>query len=659
MADLITEEQAETAAEQDGSVPEEERRPMIAIELKRLIGYPPSSQDVVDSIHSQLVEAMWSRYRQENSGGVNDDDEEEEDGDDLQSVENEEKERDSSASEPPRLPPDFDRQIQELLDARIARCGKPPRVSVVTEAAAAASSAESDATADTTSSVPLEYLVLRYPPKIHNPLAAASSSSRDSSGYLLDTAHAWNEIQKLARVPLPLPLPPLDDEDDGTPSSSQDDSPLAFLQKLTTHLINTGRTLTWKYAMANELRDILKQELLWKQHQEWTSTQRQAKLDSLYGVRETLVHQTEIAQLDVDRLLEERDKSVSQELMVQYQQLERKEQQHRDGGASVLPSAADLDLCREFQLLGMMPHEEEFEEDEDAWGEESLGGGSIDDDYSSDGSGTDQGDDDDSLIGNVVDVGDSQEVLPKESNVPEISAAAKEATLDSIANETEATAQTESQESQELALILPFQRRQERRKRAKERKRKERLEAEQEAKREKLKALQEQLRTQYTTRELILAQTMLNALEKKVENVDELLENLQDEVWAAEEEEEEQATSKQKTTDNSTSNNDASLSLLDQVLAMILGALPTNPGMTPQQQYQFAKSEHGAIAKGWKDYFGRLPPAVIAGRSQEEEDVPDAAQIVKANEEPTMTPEEQREALGIVDNDDEEWDAGD
>jgi hypothetical protein len=101
--------------------------------------------------------------------------------------------------------------------------------------------------------------------------------------------------------------------------------------------------------------------------------------------------------------------------------------------------------------------------------------------------------------------------------------------------------------------------------------------------------------------------------------VDELLESRQDEVWAAEEEEEEEeeeehqkelvdATNLATPTGNTTSDvqDGKQLSLVDQVLAMILGALPVVPDQSLQEHYHL-RQEHETIVAGWRAYFGRLP----------------------------------------------------
>ncbi|KAL3913680.1 MAG: hypothetical protein SGILL_006393 [Bacillariaceae sp.] len=637
--------------------------PLISIELKKLIGYAPSSQDVVDSIQSQLVEAMWSRYRQENGDGEID-----------IVAESEEKLEGSSKGSPVLLPPDFDSQMQELLEARIARFGRPPTSSTTAlEGGETSCPADNQAVADNTATPDssatqqpqhFEHLVLSYPPKIRNPLATMGSSNS-----LLDAAKAWNEIHQLGNV-LPLsPLPP-PQEDQGDRYPRETSSPSTdFIQKLTTHLVNTSRTLTWKYAMAKELQQIIKNELLWKQHEEWCTVQRQAKLDNLYQVRETLVHQKELAQDDWEHLANARDQKVAQELVVEYQRQRLLEEKESDGAAGV-DSTDDLDLTQELRAMGLMPRQngsdvENDNNQEDMWEEESLGAGSYSSyGSSSSSSSSNEDDDEEDSIDNDQVGGEIKTLkggIPTEIKIGEDAVNADDSSKneENQQNDTEEEGMYRIMEEERPPLTLPFQRRKERRKRAKEQKRKEKREAELETKREKLRAIKERLEQQHTSRELILSQTMLNSLQKKVENVDELLESLQDEVWAAEEEDEEEAIKTGLGSSNRTEK--PSLSLLDQVLAMILGALPpTDPNKTPKEQYAFAKSEHSAIVEGWESYFGRLPPAVNADSSVKD-DGPEAITepAGKTSQAPKPTPQEQRDALGIVDNDDADWDVDD
>jgi len=177
---------------------------------------------------------------------------------------------------------------------------------------------------------------------------------------------------------------------------------------------------------------------------------------------------------------------------------------------------------------------------------------------------------------------------------------------------------------------------------------------------------------------------------KKVKDVEELLENLQEEEWAAEEEAE--AAAEREEQEQLEEQNKKELSLLDQILAMILGALPMEPGSKDKERhFRYVKDEHEFIVNGWKEHFGRLPAAFVPGEPLPNND--ENVEEVEATETPeipparpqrspasgvrsptstiqlskitprkksasataaaaaSVTPQEQRMALGIVDND--------
>jgi hypothetical protein len=658
------------------------RLPVVSIDLRRLVGYPPSSQDVVESIQSQLVEAMWTRYKQKYG------EEEEEEEDDNNNNNNNEHDTPasteskestlasststslSSPSSSLVVPPDFDSQIKELLDARMAHFELSPPFDNYNhqQQEGDTETAEDDDTH--THHHHFNYVKLSYPPKIRNSLASSLSSSPLSSDAWLDTAQAWSEIQSLSQVPLPPLKEPEKEYPDNTNSSSSSThsshsssarpppkDTFLFLHKLTHYLMATSRTLAWKHAMAGELRRCLQQELMAKQHQEWITTQRQVKLDNLYTVRETLVLQTELAQQHYQRLCQQRDERVSQELLIQYYQQNSQEASSSGGGGGssmgfgMSSSAVELDLAEELQRLGIttprhqpegLEEEEEGfdDDDEDDYlgsssslgGEDSDGDDSID--YYDDSSSFSHGD----RVSEVVVDAQAYDADEDGGNVTTDSLLAGNSSTGDDGSVMLPQAEAETIASNlgtrdhgppEHGLSVPFQQRRERRQKAKRRKQKGRLEEEKQAKREALQAAAEQLRVKHTTRELILAQTKLNAFEQKVANVDELLESLQDEVWEAEEEacEEEEEEEVAKSVDPSQSSktgdtNDhlvPSISLLDQVLAMILGALPTEPGKGKEEQYQFVRQEHEAIVAGWKAYFGRLPPPLSGQESHNNE----------------------------------------
>jgi len=621
-ADLSSKRQIEANGDDnDDNVEGESSFPVVSIVLERLVGYQPSSQDVAESIQSQLLDAMWTRYRQQDYC------------DEMGPT---------SCGNTSRVvvPPDFDDQIQELFEARIARWGPPPTRE--------SSSSECKKGSEGSNSIP--YLVLFYPPKVRNSFSVALEGNK-----LLDTARAWKEIRRVSKIALPL-----DDETDRDAAASSD-----FLSRLFKHLLATSRTLGWKYAMATELRDWIEQELLYKQHQEWVQTQRQAKLDNLYGVRETIVHQMEVARDEYERLRRCRDDRVSQDLLV-YQQKQLRQQNRSShnsckDGERLLDGfgTSDLNFPEEFQLLGMIPSaHEEYEEryfGEDDWG--ALDETDYGDYHSSD---SDSSGDENEYDGDYDGEGGDDHVAEdeKDGDLPDTSKTIDfEGELPVVTSE-DAQEQETNQNSNPVST--PFLRRKERRQRAKERKRKERQEAGRRARLEELKAAEKELREKYTTRELILAQTLLQALEKKVQSVEDLLESLQDEVWAAEEEEEEIRGESKRGMSDSDNAAETSFSLLDQVLAMILGALPVENGVDPGDHYRYVKKEHDAIITGWKNYFGRLPPAMSAKEGERNaSDKNMTANRDTPNAERSLTAQEKRTALGIVDNEEDEWDAGD
>jgi hypothetical protein len=193
----------------------------------------------------------------------------------------------------------------------------------------------------------------------------------------------------------------------------------------------------------------------------------------------------------------------------------------------------------------------------------------------------------------------------------------------------------------EHTLSLPFQKRNERKEQAKRKKRQEKEAAKRKLKEDQTKAMEEETRSTLTTRDFILSQTLRNALKGKVEKVEELLESLQDEVWEAEEQQEAGETKRQ-------ADEDSPFSLLDQVLAMILGTMPIEPGMTSTEHYKKVDVEHKELVRDWKQHFGRLPPpaegpSTETGAGKAEDDVP------------ARSAQEQRRALGIPEAGVEDW----
>ena len=660
---------------------DEEELPVISIELERLVGFKPSTRDEIDSIKKQLIEAMWMRYKSSNSSSSKNSGETKET----------DKPKESEGDEMEELPPDFDDQIKELLDSRVARFGS------IHSQFLQETEGYQDSNSDSKHN-PGPFLEITYPSRLLPPHASNDGNDENSLKY---TAKLWSDIRSLSYA--------LDDDH----GESEEHT---FWYHLSNHLEHTGRLLFWKHAMALELRDVLYRETLHKNHGLWIKEQRTAKLEQLYQVRETLVHRKEVAQDDFGKLESQKTIAIRRDMLLYDHAIKRKSKIGGGGdtNSDSLFGGGELSFPEEFELMGLMPKDSQLYEEED-WG------GTLDDeddfdyynsDYSDGYSDKDDSDDDLSgFSGDEEDDGDDQVIhsipppLPEKSttNDDDSDKDSSPARIPVVARELPDIEQTDSANILPTTSVpRPFLRRNKarRKKKARAQKKKELAEAKHKEEQEKRKEHEILLQAKHTTNELVLAQTLQEALEAKVKDVEELLENLQDEEWAAEEE----AETKQKPQEQPQSKDSKDeLSLLDQILAMILGALPMEPGgKDKERHFQYVREEHEFIVKGWKEYFGRLPSAHVPGALPESEEPleetneEDKASLAKTEQKSTtttigfkapptshkltkitsrkaslpskaantamvvsVTPQEQRIALGIVDNEDGDWEDGD
>jgi hypothetical protein len=329
--------------------------------------------------------------------------------------------------------------------------------------------------------------------------------------------------------------------------------------------------------------------------------------------------------------------------------------------------STELSFPDEFQWLGLKDDHVHNDDDDDDWGQDydSYEEYSYDsretDDRASDESSVDEVVDnelDDGFAASVDDVendsGARNDVdfrLPIESkpvdSVEEPLMDADQAPNLSPTNTTTEekpdTTTSVEETTAKHSLTAAFQRRKKKREKARRRKKEEEKAKEQRAKQQELKRLEEETRMKFTSQELILAQTMRNALSEKLEKIEELLDSLQDEVWQAEEEAEQESPS-----ENDKSNDKGEqFSLLDQVLAMILGATPMSDEKSPAEHFQFMQKEHQSIVQAWKAHFGRLPPPATNSTSHSDKEIPERP----------LSSKEHRQLLGITDNDCDDWDA--
>jgi hypothetical protein len=188
------------------------------------------------------------------------------------------------------------------------------------------------------------------------------------------------------------------------------------------------------------------------------------------------------------------------------------------------------------------------------------------------------------------------------------------------------------------------------------------------------------------TPELKMALAVVKSLEERMQQVDDLLESLQEEEWTDEENgifwqtRAESTASENRVSSSSSSMPDAppttakmatELSLLDGVLAMILGSLPRSTEISTAEHYKFIHKEHQEIVSEWKKYFGRLPSPsprrvgrvdtvdtatrpVQVSEMTRKPSVPSTDSDVLARRPPTV--EELKKSLGITDNSELDWD---
>lgn len=118
------------------------------------------------------------------------------------------------------------------------------------------------------------------------------------------------------------------------------------------------------------------------------------------------------------------------------------------------------------------------------------------------------------------------------------------------------------------------------------------------------------VREKLKTTDELMAEAMLLNLQKRLDEVDTLLETIQEEEWAEEDEEVEEQPHDLNDAEEAT-NDWQEMTLLDQILAMILGALPMiySNAKTKEDHYLFIKKEHQSILDEWKETFGKLPRA--------------------------------------------------
>lgn len=365
---------------------------------------------------------------------------------------------------------------------------------------------------------------------------------------------------------------------------------IPVVHRLLVLLSKCSRSILWKYEMSTELRRLAKSEQrcntdrMRKKHLNvWRNETRPAELAKLYEVRETFEYKLELAREKYDQIMKDK------EVRVQCELRRRKEQGIGMGGVSGLDwdgketfAFADDDENIVNSLIKDEENEElkksQLSEDDD---DNDMAGYEHDDDFSSESS---HNNGYDSSHGELVD-----------KNIPD-----------------------------PLRLMVPKQTisvvdRKKRRVAAASKRMRRKLESEKEKARllelqQRIKSAhdeEEQMRKICSTTEEKVELAVVSNLEKKLEKVDSLLEIMQEEEWK---DQEEGVMMDEGLSDDEfigEQHSDGSqMSLIDQILAMILGAFQPL-GKPAQTHFAELKKEHKEIKSGWKSTFGRLPLSFV------------------------------------------------
>ena len=161
--------------------------------------------------------------------------------------------------------------------------------------------------------------------------------------------------------------------------------------------------------------------------------------------------------------------------------------------------------------------------------------------------------------------------------------------------------------------------------------------------------------------EIRRTQALVQSLEKRLKQIDDLLESLQEEEWA---DEEEGYTARKDASQDG--KDDEGASVLHSILAMVLGSLPRGLESDEAAHLKYIFKEHEEIARGWKEYFGRLPQSLPlrsdnSGATLASNSLPAGEQtkLTMDSESGITSPADLRMSLGFVDNENDNWDAVD
>ena len=592
--------------------------PVVLVDLARLVGYVPSTEDEKRELTHQIQTALWhgSAEAADCRQGGNP-----QESEDINSI--------IDAAQ------HFDQRVTELMENGLAL-----HSTIITTTTASQEEKENEEKEqqpgdnDSSSFTFLPenkndnqeqqqccYVEVTYPEYL-----CTNNNKQDESlqpQKVLVTAQIWKHLLKPHNVPV--------------------------VDSILTHLRQCHRSLVWKYAMHQELKQLAQEEdeAKIRRHQrraleEWKFAKREVQLDQLYQVRETLEHRLETAQQKVQELEEERDRAVELEI-----------RKRRAMGGGVDGSGGGLEAFDLNSTILAFPDANTWLglEDEDGDDEDQVGPSFVSSD--------DDGDYDHLSDESGYDADPGAEDRDSKAQPPAEGTIANEATT---TDPTTATAE----QREALPKRDGKARREALAKRRRRRLEEATKEAEHASKLDKAKAEEARMREMLTSNDLKLSQAIAAALEQKLESVDNLLDSLQDEAWADEEAQENGKSVVPGGAGDAEDGDESSgddFSLLDQVLAMILGAFPppsasngANQGYVDVMHTQNLQTEHNRIIRAWKAHFGRLPPSLPVDGEKTAEETQSSKPQQAAAAESQQRQSELRSAFGIVENEEDDWD---
>jgi hypothetical protein len=668
-------------------------RPRLLIDLEQVCGYQPSTMEEYEQLKDQLQSVLYAESStttipidEPNFNIVSSSNPQQPDDDtninNDNPIVNSLGSHESPAAATPTftnarsivvVAPHFDQRATELLDAGMA-------YHITNNTIHATNSPQDNTSIDT------RWIIMDYPDFLCRRPASTDEEEEgnDSSpSVLLPTARMWNSLSQLTSSLQPSSL-----------------SHVPVITRVFSHLQHCHRSLLWKYDMGRCLQDLMQDEYqakLQEEYTEWCRVKRSQQLSHLYQVRETL-HQRHamLLQPQVQVLQEQRDHQV-QVAYDKYLKANDMGLMGTNGSKNKFASllfVGDAQLCHDMEQEWYRHGQGDDDEEEEVLAVPATVEDEDDDQGKDD---ADEGDERDDRI--ITD--DDDDIAARAQKL-------EDTKLDD--HDEPSVIKKHHEEAHSLAKPKP---------KSKGTASNHQNNKEEEKDDDARTKLLDRLMEQFTTPELRRLEAMEQSLLKKLQEVDDLLESLQDEEWAAEEENEHDDDDDEAYDDEDDNGMEDNgwgtrlkqsppppvghhdqhqdegngLSLLDQILAMILGRLdpidhqaissstPPSPSIEVRrnpEHLRWIQQEHTEIVAEWKEYFCRLPPSPSPSDTVETTETSMASspmttltasttlashsasetktRNVVVSAELEISAAEKRHLLGIVENDHDDWD---